>query len=253
MLREGSVGSEKFPVVGPVYLAYAPLVSETPIYWIGPEPDDIKVEAVLNTIISWYKANGRDLPWRRTRDPWRVLVSEVMLQQIQVKRAVPFYEAFVERFPTARDLAGAPLSEAIRVWGDLGRYRRVASLHKTARILEEGFGGEVPPDPEVLVKLPGIGPYTAGAVACFAFEEDVAFVDTNVRRVLHRLFYGSDVPGPAVSEKDLLRLAKALVPRGRGWEWGRAAIEFGAIKCTARKPHCESCPLSELCAARPTI
>ena len=228
-------------------------MSETPTYWIGPEPDDTKVEAILNIIISWYQTNGRDLPWRRTRDPWRVLVSEVMLQQIQVRRAVPFYEAFVERFPTARALAEAPLSEAIRVWGDLGRYRRVASLHKTARILVDDFGGEVPPDPGVLVKLPGIGPYTAGAVACFAFEEDVAFVDTNVRRVLHRLFYGADVPGPAVADGEILRLAKALVPRGRGWEWGQAIIEFGAIKCTARKPLCESCPLSGLCAARPTI
>ena len=228
-------------------------MSETPTYWTGPEPDGAKVEAVLSTLVSWYGENGRDLPWRRTRNPWRVLVSEVMLQQIQVKRAIPFYEAFVERFPTARALAEAPLSEAIKVWGDLGRYRRVVSLHETARILVEEFGGEVPPDPEVLVKLPGIGPYTAGAVACFAFEVDAAFLDTNVRRVLHRLFYGADVPRPIVAEGELLRLAKALVPRGQGWEWGQSVIEFGAMQCTARKPLCESCPLSDLCAARPTI
>ena len=234
--------------------AYPPLVSGKPTYRISLEADDAKkVEEVRNALISWYEENARDLPWRRTRDPWRVLISEVMLQQIQVKRAVPFYEAFLARFPTARALAEAPLSEAIRAWGNLGRYRRVVSLHKTARILVEEFDGEVPSDPEVLVKLPGVGPYTAGAVACFAFERDAHFVDTNARRVLHRLFFGPDVPEPAVSEGELMRLAEAMVPRGRGWQWGQAVIEFGALRCTARKPICESCPLRNLCAAQPTI
>jgi A/G-specific adenine glycosylase len=229
-------------------------VSEKPIYSCGLRPDDIeKAEVVRNALIAWYEENARDLPWRRTRDPWRILVSEVMLQQIQVKRVVPFYEAFVERFATPRALAEAPLAEAIRAWGDLGRYRRVVNLHRTARILLEEFGEEVPSDPEELVKLPGIGPYTAGAVACFAFEEDAAFLDTNARRVLHRLFFGAEVPEPTAKDKQLLSLAEALVPRGRGWEWGQAVIEFGALRCTARKPTCESCPLMNLCAARPTI
>ena len=217
------------------------------------EPDDAKVEAVREALISWFEENGRDLPWRRTRDPWRILVSEVMLQQIQVKRAIPFYEAFLKRFATPQALAKAPLAEAIRVWGNLGRYRRVVSLHRTARILIEEFGGEIPSDPEVLVRLPGIGPYTAGAVACFAFERDVAFLDTNVRRVLHRLFLGSDVPEPAAREKQLLSLAKRMVPRGRGWQWGQSVMEFGALRCTSHKPLCESCPLDNLCAARPAI
>ncbi len=229
-------------------------MSGKPIHWIGSGADDAKkVEEVRDALISWYEENARDLPWRRTRDPWRVLVSEVMLQQIQVKRAVPFYEAFVERFPTARALSEAPLSEAIKAWGDLGRYRRVVNLHRTARILVEEYDGAVPSDPEVLVKLPGVGPYTAGAVACFAFGEDAAFLDTNVRRVLHRLFFGAEVPEPTAKEKQLLSLAGTLVPRGRGWEWGQAVIEFGALRCTARKPICERCPLSDLCAARPTV
>ena len=229
-------------------------MSEKPIYSCGLRPDDIeKAEVVRNALIAWYEENARDLPWRRTRDPWRILVSEVMLQQIQVKRAVPFYEAFLARFPTARALSEAPVSEAIKAWGNLGRYRRVVSLHRTARILLEEFDGQVPSDPEVLVKLPGIGPYTAGAVACFAFERDAHFVDTNARRVLHRLFFGVDVPRPAVSEGELLRLAEAMVPRGRGWKWGQAVIEFGALRCTARKPLCESCPLSDLCVAKPMI
>jgi A/G-specific adenine glycosylase len=182
-----------------------------------------------------------------------VLVSEVMLQQIQVTRAIPFYESFLARFPTPKALADAPLAEAIRTWGDLGRYRRVVNLHRTACILVEEFAGEVPSDTEVLVKLPGIGPYTAGAVACFAFEMDTAFVDTNGRRVLHRLFFGSDVPEPFATESELRRLAQMLVPRGRGWKWGQSVIEFGAIHCTARNPLCESCPLIDRCAARPTI
>ena len=131
-------------------------------------------EEIGEALLSWFAQNARDLPWRRTRDPWRVLVSEVMLQQIQVKRAVPFYERFLERFPTVEALADAPLADAIRVWEDLGRYRRVVYLHKTARILVDEHGGEVPSDPEELVKLPGIGPYTAGAVACFAYERDVS-------------------------------------------------------------------------------
>jgi A/G-specific adenine glycosylase len=137
------------------------------------KPNNVKAEAVREVLISWFDENGRDLPWGRTRDPWRILVSEVMLQQIQVKRAVPFYEAFLGRFATPRALAEAPLAEAIKVWGNLGRYRRVVNLHRTARILIEEFGGKVPSDPGVLVRLPGIGPYTAGAVACFAFEQDV--------------------------------------------------------------------------------
>ena len=137
-------------------------------------PDEAKRRTVSAALISWYDENARDLPWRRTRDPWRVLISEVMLQQIQVKRAIPFYKSFLARFPTPRALADAPVAEAIRAWGDLGRYKRVVNLHRTARILVEEFGGEIPSNPEVLVKLPGIGPYTAGAVACFAFEKDTA-------------------------------------------------------------------------------
>jgi len=188
--------------------------------------DPEKIEAVRETLTGWFREDARDLPWRRTRDPWRVLVSEVMLQQIQVVRAVPFYERFLERFPTVGALAEAPLAEAIQVWGDLGRYRRVVSLHRTARIVVEEHGGEIPSDPEALVKLPGIGPYTAGAVACFAYERDAAFVDTNMSRVLHRIFFGVDVPGPTAADRELLDLAAELVPSGGGWEWNQALMGF---------------------------
>ena len=219
----------------------------------GFEPDVAKAEAVRGALIPWFDENGRDLPWRRTRDPWGILVSEVMLQQIQVARAIPFYERFLERFPTVEALAEAPLADAIRAWGDLGRYRRVVNLHRTARIVVEEHGGRVPSDPEALMTLPGVGPYTAGAVACFAFERDAHFLDTNVRRVLHRLFLGPEVPEPRAKEGQLLGLAKAMVPRDRAWGWGQSVMELGALRCKARKPLCAACPVSELCAARPTI
>ena len=132
----------------------------------------------------------------------------------------------MERFPTVKVLAEAPIAEAIWIWGDLGRYKRVVNLHRTARIVVEEFGGEIPSDPEVLVKLPGIGSYTAGAVACFAFEKDVPFMDTNMRRVLHRLFFGAEVPEPTASEREILALAEVLVPPGRGWEWNQALVTF---------------------------
>ena len=174
-------------------------------------------------LISVYREHGRHLPWRNTRDPWRVLVSEVMLQQIQVVRAIPFYERFLERFPTVEALALAPVADAIRAWGDLGRYRRVVNLHRSARIIVEEHGGKVPSDPASLIKLPGVGPYTAGAVACFAFEKDVAFLDTNMRRVLHRIFVGPDVPNPTATDRELLDVAGRLVPPG-----GRLGVEPGA-------------------------
>jgi A/G-specific adenine glycosylase len=216
-------------------------------------PSEDLVAAVRETLLAWFEDWGRDLPWRRTRDPWRILVSEVMLQQIQVGRAIPFYEPFLARFPTLASLAAAPLSDAIVVWGDLGRYRRVVALHRTARLIVERYDGRIPPEPEALAELPGIGPYTAGAVACFAFERDVAFADTNARRVLHRVFMGPDVPEPAAPEHELMDLARRLVPPGRSWAWNQALIELGALVCTARAPRCASCPVRDHCGSRPAI
>jgi A/G-specific adenine glycosylase len=204
---------------------------------------------IQEAVISWFENNARDLPWRRTRDPWHVLVSEVMLQQIQVRRAIPFYERFLARFPTVESLAAAPLAEAIRVWEDLGRYRRIVYLHDTARIVMGRYEGRIPSDPNELIKLPGIGPYTAGAVACFAYERDAIFLDTNMRRVLRRYFFGLQAATPA-TDKELMTRAMELVPPQRGWRWNQALMETGALVCTSRKPRCEECPLGDDCRAR---
>ena len=192
-------------------------------------------EQIQDALIRWFGDNARDLPWRRTRDPWRVLVSEVMLQQIQVRRAVPFYERFLARFPTIQALADAPLAEAIRVWEDLGRYRRVVYLHKTARIVMEEHHGRIPSDPEELLKLPGIGPYTAGAVACFAYERDAAFLDTNMHRVLHRYCFGLK-DATTAANKELLSIARELVPPKRGWRWNQALMETGPWSAPREAP-----------------
>ena len=214
-------------------------------------PTDEWVESVRLGLLRWFRDNARELPWRRTRDPYRVLVSEVMLQQTQVDRVIPYYEAFLDRFPTVESLAAGPTSDVIRLWAGLGYNRRAVNLQRTAQAVIERGGW--PSDPDGLRNLPGIGPYTAGAVACFAFEQDVAFVDTNMRRVVHRLWFGPDLPEPIASERSVLDLAGRLVPPGNGWQWNQALIEFGALHCTARKPACVVCPLQRSCRAFPTI
>ncbi|MBA2277826.1 MAG: A/G-specific adenine glycosylase, partial [Chloroflexia bacterium] len=158
-----------------------------------PTLDAEKLAVVREELLGWWHANRRDLPWRHTRDPYRILVSEVMLQQTQVDRVIPYYERWLDHFPTVEALAAATTAELIRAWAGLGYNRRAVNLQRTARHVVEVCGGEFPREVEALRQLPGIGPYTAGAIACFAFELDTAFVDTNMRRVLHRLFVGVDV------------------------------------------------------------
>ncbi|HEU4323888.1 MAG TPA: A/G-specific adenine glycosylase [Roseiflexaceae bacterium] len=199
--------------------------------------------AIQPLLRGWFASHGRDLPWRRTRDPYRVLVSEVMLQQTQVDRVIPKYLAFLELFPSAEALAQAPTAEVIRAWAGLGYNRRAVNLQRTAQAVVEQFGGRFPQDVAELRQLPGIGPYTAGAVACFAFEQDVAFMDTNIRRVVQRVFVGPE-PAP---EARLQALAASAVPAGHGWEWNQAIMELGALVCTASAPACWRCPLREHC------
>lgn len=209
--------------------------------------------AAQQALLAWFAAHGRDLPWRRTRDPYRVLVSEIMLQQTQVDRVLPKYHAFLARFPTLKALAAAPTAEVIRAWSGLGYNRRAINMQRTARAVLDEHGGQFPRDVAALRQLPGIGPYTAGALACFAFEQDVAFMDTNIRRVLLRWLVGPD-DAPS-GEAALQQLAQAVVPAGHGWAWNQAIMELGALVCSAANPRCWRCPLQAHCrdyAARRT-
>lgn len=214
-------------------------------------PADI-VATFRSHLLAWWEQNHRDLPWRHTRDPYRILISEVMLQQTQVDRVIPYYHEWLETFPTVNTLAAAPLAEVIRRWKGLGYNRRAVNLQRTAQAVVE-MGGEFPRTVPELLTLPGIGPYTAGAIACFAFEQDVPFFDTNMKRVLHRVLIGSDIPKPNIPDRLITELAAQMLPPGNGWVWNQALIEFGAIQCSARKPLCVICPLQAECQARPVI
>ena len=197
----------------------------------------------------WFRRNGRDLPWRRTRDPYAVLVSELMLQQTQVARVIPFYEAWLEAFPTLADVARAPKRRVMEQWEGLGYYARARNLQKLARHVTAN-GGALPDDPESLRALPGIGPYTAGAVASFAFERRAALVDTNVARVIQRAFAPRAGIGTSAGNRKLWAIAESILPRGgaTAWTHNQAIMELGATVCTARIAHCGKCPVRTDCA-----
>ena len=197
-------------------------------------------EEVVSELLAWGGPRLRDLPWRRTRDPWGVLVSEVMAQQTQVARIIPRWEAFMERFPTPESLAEAPLADLLRLWQGLGYPRRARALHEAARRIEDS--GRVPSTVEQLMDLPGVGPYTARAVAAFAFDLDVGVLDTNVGRLLARL--AGERLRPAAAQT----MADDLVPKGDAWIWNQVVMDFGATVCTARTPRCDGCPVNKQCA-----
>jgi A/G-specific adenine glycosylase len=196
-------------------------------------------------LLRWFRANGRDLPWRATRDPYRVLVSEFMLQQTQVSRVVDYYGRFLARFATVEQLARARPRAVREAWDGLGYYRRAENLHRLARTVVQEHAGRIPDDPQVLRTLPGVGPYTAGAVAAFAFERRAAAVDTNVARVLRRVFRN----GRALPERRLWELAEHVLPRRRraAWEFNQALMDLGATVCVARRPKCGQCPVRAAC------
>lgn len=206
------------------------------------------IDAIRADLLQWFTNDARDLPWRRTRDPYAIMVAEVMLQQTQVDRVIPKYQAFLAAFPTIEALAAAPTAEVIRLWAGLGYNRRAVNLQRAAQAIVTRHGGRVPDSVAALRALPGIGPYTAGAIACFAFEQDVAFLDTNIRRVVRRLCVGPD-HAAAATEAELLAHAEALIPPGQGWVWNQAIMELGALICTAANPACWRCPLRRHCRA----
>ena len=202
-------------------------------------------------LLAWYREHGRaHLPWRQTRDPYRVLVSEFMLQQTQVDRVLPLYEAFVDAFPSFEALAAAESGDIVRLWRGLGYNSRAVRLHALARAVVERHGGTLPSDRDALLALPGIGPYTASAIRAFAFELDDVALDTNIRRIAHRTGYGLEYP-PLANDAELdLRARISLLP-GTAHDWNSAMMDVGATICGARAPKCLICPLRESCVAAP--
>ena len=200
-------------------------------------------------LLSWYAQHRRDLPWRHTRDPYAILVAEVMLQQTQVDRVIPKYTQFLEWFPDWETLAEASPGNVIRAWAPLGYNRRAVRLQAIARQVVERYAGLLPQEPHALERLEGIGPYTAAAVACFAFGLQVATLDTNVQRVLGRLLFGPQ----AISQRDLRTAAEATVQAlqpGQAPSWNQALMDLGATICI-RRPRCAICPLHQECRAAP--
>ena len=200
----------------------------------------------------WYRSNARDLPWRKTRDPYHVLVSELMLQQTQVSRVIDYYGRFLDRFPTLHHVAKAPVRRVLEQWEGLGYYARARNLHKLARTIAKQPDHEpLPSDPTLLQELPGIGAYTAGAVASFAYEKRAPLVDTNVARVLLRIFAPEHSPKSPLGQRIAWQLAeRSLPPKGSdAWTHNQALMELGALVCTARVKRCGGCPLSNRCAS----
>jgi A/G-specific adenine glycosylase len=196
---------------------------------------------VQQALLSWSARTRRDLPWRHTRDPWAILVSELMLQQTQVSRVVPKYQSFLERFPSAVACAAASVADVVREWAGLGYNRRAVSLHRAAVAVVERHCGELPDDLDALLALPGVGPYTARAVLTFAFGRDVGVVESNTGRVLARL------AGRRLAQAEVQRFADDLVASGHGWAWNQAMIDLGATVCLRRAPRCGECPVSTQC------
>ncbi len=189
-----------------------------------------KIADFQEKILDWYHENQRELPWRKTRDPYRILISEVMSQQTQLSRVIPKYEAWIEEFPTIQDLAKAKVSEVLHYWSGLGYNRRALHLKRTAEIIVEKYNGTFSQNEKELLSLPGIGQYTARAVLCFAFNQQIAVVDTNVRKVILTQF--------SVPEKDIPQIAESLLPHGKAYEWNQALMDYAAAVLKKEKiPH----------------
>jgi A/G-specific adenine glycosylase len=202
-------------------------------------PDGLTERQVA--VLGWWEERRRDLPWRATRDPWEVLVCEVMAQQTQVARVAERWRPFLDRYPTPAALADAPAADVVRSWSGLGYNRRALALHRCAQAVVHEHGGRLPRDLDALLALPGIGPYTARAVLAFAYEADHGIVDTNTARVLARW------AGRALRAKEAQAAADDAVPIGRAWAWNQAMLDLGATVCAKRAPDCASCPVADGC------
>jgi A/G-specific adenine glycosylase len=201
-------------------------------------------------LIAWYKTNRRRLPWRRTRDPYRIWVSEVMLQQTQVSTVIPYYRRFLQRFPDVASLAEAELEEVLKLWEGLGYYARARNLYRAAGIVAGSGGGRVPRDIEAFRRLPGVGDYIGAAVQSIAFDRPLAVVDGNVKRVLSRLFAMEEPVNSSAAARAFREAAAALLDPRRPGTFNQAMMELGALVCSPRSPACDRCPVSHFCAAR---
>ncbi len=201
-------------------------------------------------LLAWYKRNQRSLPWRKTNDPYRIWISEIMLQQTQVDTVIPYYHRFLKAFPTVSSLARAPLQNVLKVWENLGYYSRARNIHAAARMIVKKFGGRIPDNLEEIKTLPGIGEYTAGAILSIAYGQAILAVDGNVRRILCRLFAIRKPMDDTREQRQLLKLAASLIPAKHPGDFNQALMDLGATICKAKNPDCSRCPVANLCQAR---
>ena len=217
----------------------------------GPLPAPAERRRFRQRLLTWYRAHGRDLPWRRTDDPYHILVSEMMLQQTQVDRVLPKYHEWLTKYPSLEDLAAAPEEDVSATWRPLGYNIRPKRLHAIARESVARFGATLPSDEATLRSFKGIGAYTAGAIRSFAFGQRAAILDTNVARVLFRVFIGVGDPRSHAMKRHLWTVSEALVPRRHVFDFNQALMDFGAMVCVPRKPKCLICPMKKDCRSYP--
>lgn len=203
-------------------------------------------------VLQWYQRRRRPLPWRSTNDPYRILLSEIMLQQTQADRVIAFYTRWLKKFPSFRTLARASVSDVLREWSGLGYNSRALRFHRLASIVVSVYASHLPNDTALLQSLPGIGKYTAHAVACFAFGENVPLVDINIRRILTRITRTVHDSGALISEREAWIHAAQILPRTKAYDWNQALMDLGAMICTSRRPQCSQCPLKSYCPSAET-
>ncbi len=201
-------------------------------------------------LLAWYAVSARELPWRGSADPYAIWVSEIMLQQTRVETVIPYFQRWMEKFPTLETLAQAPLQDVLSTWEGLGYYGRARNLHKAAQLVQRDYAAKIPNDTHILRKLPGIGRYSAGAIASIAFGADEPALDGNIRRVLARLFNIADPVGSPAADQHFWLLAKNHLPPGKAGEFNQALMDLGATICLPRSPNCAVCPLAVLCQAK---
>ena len=213
----------------------------------------MKAHTVISAILQWYGRRGRVLPWRATRNPYRILLSEIMLQQTQVSRVLQAYPRFLKTFPSIQAIARASQREVVIAWRGMGYNNRAIRLHRMARLLVALHRSRIPHEAAALRALPGIGPYTASAVLAFAFRQAVPVVDVNVHRVLSRIFFPLRHASETRTRAEIGHLAARLLPRQRAWVWNQALMDLGALVCRARRPACAQCPVARECSSRTSM